>query len=219
MKPGMQKTNFDSKPILGKSRRFIDLLLRTQDGDRKKAVLVNPLIQRFAIAAMGESFLDIDFGVSLIGVSSLDPEAYIVKCLENPGTRIEELQSIIKRTIFKPLYFNFPALDQYPWLFRSRRKAFAIMQEFEDLLYDLVKHRPRKLERKEPVAPQDELVIHMMERALEEGRLTDEQYRANLKIVFLTAHENTQQLLNSTFWQLGKFQVRQNCIKLSLKHY
>jgi unspecific monooxygenase len=93
------------------------------------------------------------------------------------------------------------------------------MQEFEDLLYDLVKHRPRKLERKEPVAPQDELVVHMMERALEEGRLTDEQYRANLKIVFLTAHENTQQLLNSTFWQLGKFQVRKNCIKLSLKHY
>jgi unspecific monooxygenase len=78
MKPGMQKTNFDSKPILDKSRRFVDLLLRTQDGDRKKAVLVNPLIQRFAIAAMGESFLDIDFGVSLIGVSSLDLGAYVV---------------------------------------------------------------------------------------------------------------------------------------------
>lgn len=64
MKPGMQKTNFDSKPIFDKSRRFVDLLLRTQNEDQTKAVLVNPLIQRFAIAAMGESFLDIDFGVS-----------------------------------------------------------------------------------------------------------------------------------------------------------
>lgn len=196
MKPGMQKTNFDSKPILDKSRRFVDLLLRTQEENKEKAVLVNPLIQRFAIAAMGESFLDIDFG-----------------CLENPGMRIEVLQSIIKRTIFKPLYFNFPALDQYPWLFTSRRRAFAIMKEFEDLLYDLVKHRPRKLERKEPIAPQDELVVHMLERALEDGRITDEQYRANLKIVFLTAHENTQQLLNSAFWQLGKFQEFQDKLR------
>ncbi|KAH8728388.1 cytochrome P450 [Phaeosphaeriaceae sp. PMI808] len=196
MQPGMQKTNFDSKPILDKSRRFVDLLLRTQNEDQNKPVLVNPLIQRFAIAAMGESFLDIDFG-----------------CLENGGMRIEVLQSIIKRTIFKPLYFNFPALDQYPWLFTSRQRAFAIMKEFDDLLYDLVKNRPRKIERKEPIAPQDELVVHMMERALEDGRLTDEQYRANLKIVFLTAHENTQQLLNSAIWQFGKFQEFQDKLR------
>ena len=64
MKPGLQKTNFDSRPILEKSRRFVDLLLKEQliVGGRK-GVLVNPIIQRFAIAAMGESFLDIDFGV------------------------------------------------------------------------------------------------------------------------------------------------------------
>ncbi|KAF2201232.1 P450 family sporulation-specific N-formyltyrosine oxidase Dit2 [Delitschia confertaspora ATCC 74209] len=189
MKPGMQKGNFEVGPILRMSRRFVDLLLQTQEKDREKGVAVNPLIQRFAIAAMGESFLDIDFG-----------------CLENPGTRIEVLQTIIKRTIFKPLYFNFPALDKYPWLFRSRRSAFAIMQEFEDLLFNLVRNRPRKLERKEKretVKPEDELVVHMLERALEDGRLTEKQYRDNLKIVFLTAHENTQQLLNSMFWQLG----------------
>lgn len=66
MKPGMQKTNFDSKPILGMSRKFVDLLQRTQNQDRSKGVLVNPLIQRFAIAAMGESFLDIDFKVSCL---------------------------------------------------------------------------------------------------------------------------------------------------------
>jgi unspecific monooxygenase len=78
MKPGMQKTNFDSKPILDKSRRFVDLLLRTQDGNRKQGVLVNPLIQRFAIAAMGESFLDIDFGVSPIEISRLRVGTYII---------------------------------------------------------------------------------------------------------------------------------------------
>lgn len=66
MKPGLQKTNFNTKPILDKSRRFVDLLLSEQSavGDNGAGVLVNPIIQRFSIAAMGESFLDIDFEVS-----------------------------------------------------------------------------------------------------------------------------------------------------------
>lgn len=121
--------------------------------------------------------------------------------------RIEVLQSIIKRTIFKPLFFNFPALDKYPMIFPSRRRAFAIMKEFEDLLYNLVRNRPRKFSNKEPVDSKDELLIHMMERALEQGKIDETQFRANLKITFLTAHENTQQLLNSMFWQLGKYPV------------
>lgn len=81
------------------------------------------------------------------------------------------------------------------------------MKEFEDLLYDLVRNRPRKVLRKSPVKAQDELVVHLLERALEEGTLSEEQFRANLKITFLTSHENIQQLLNSAFWQLGHDQV------------
>ena len=128
--------------------------------------------------------------------------------MDHPNMRIEELQSIIKRTLFKPLYFNFPVLDKYPQIFKSRITAFAIMKEFEDLLYHQVRTNPRKFARKAPLQPQDELVVHMMERALENGTITDEQFRANIKIVFLTAHENTQQLLNSAFWKLGSDQVR-----------
>ena len=65
MKPGLQKTNFDTKPILDKSRKFVNLLLDEQKTVGKvSGVLVNPIIQRYAIAAMGESFLDIDFEVS-----------------------------------------------------------------------------------------------------------------------------------------------------------
>jgi unspecific monooxygenase len=49
-----------------------------------------------------------------------------------------------------------------PYLFRWRARAFAIMKEFEDLLYDLVRNRSRKFQRKEPVVLQDELVVHML---------------------------------------------------------
>jgi len=66
MKPGLQKTSYDSKPLLDKSRKFVSLLLKTQEEiGQSNGLLVNPIIQRFAIAAMGESFLDIDFQVSL----------------------------------------------------------------------------------------------------------------------------------------------------------
>jgi xanthocillin biosynthesis cytochrome P450 monooxygenase len=77
------------------------------------------------------------------------------------------------------------------------------MQEFEDLLYDTVRNRPNKEQTKFNPPSADDQVIHMLERALDAGSIDDSQFRANLKITFLTAHENFQQLLNSTFWELG----------------
>lgn len=66
MKPGISKRTFDSQPILEKSRKFVDLLLREQGKQKShEGVLVNPLIQRYAIATMGQNFLDIDFQVCL----------------------------------------------------------------------------------------------------------------------------------------------------------
>ena len=199
MKPGIQKQDFKIEPIIKKTQTFVSMLLSQQKKVGPDAgVMVNGLIQRWAIAIMGESFLDIDFG-----------------CLEKANQRIEALQTIIKRTLFHPLYFNFPLLDKFPWLFRSRKRAFAIMHEFEDLLVELVRNRPRKskFDLAGEGAQSGDLVIHMMERALHDGILTETQFRANLKIVFLTAHENAQQLLNSTFWQLGTNQVVQSRLR------
>jgi xanthocillin biosynthesis cytochrome P450 monooxygenase len=199
MKPGIQKQDFKIEPIIAKTKTFVSMLLKEQENiGQKSGVLVNGLIQRWAIAIMGESFLDIDFG-----------------CLEQAGKRIEELQSIIKRVLFHPLFFNFPLLDKFPWLFRSRQYAYDIMHEFEDLLVDLVRNRPRKInpDAEKPGDQSGDLVVHMLERALDDGVINDTQFRANLKIVFLTAHENAQQLLNSVFWELGTNQVVQSRLR------
>ncbi|KAJ9660034.1 hypothetical protein H2201_007075 [Coniosporium apollinis] len=196
VKPGMQKRDFDTGPIIAKSRKFVDVLLEAQDvAGKANGVIVNQYIQRYAIDVMGESFLDLDF-----------------QCLDRPHVRIEQLQTIIKRTLFKPLYFNFPVLDKYPWLFRSRERAFQIMKEFDDTLYHMVRTNPRKQTR-EKGRVDSEKVAHALEEALESGKITDRQFRSNLKITFLTAHENTQQLLNITFWELGKSQEIQNRLR------
>jgi len=125
------------------------------------------------------------------------------KCLEKPHVRIEELQTIIKKTLFKPLYFNFPVLDKYPNIFTSRRTAFNIMKEFGDRLCNIVFSNPRK-EKRESETIANKQVVDLLEEALSAEKITNEQFRANLKITFLTAHENVQQLMNSTFWELGK---------------
>ncbi|KAJ5580293.1 Cytochrome monooxygenase xanG [Penicillium hispanicum] len=193
MKPGLQRRITDSTPLLQKSRRFVDILLQEQAKLRDgKGVLVNPIIQRWALSCMGLSFMNVD-----------------LEALENPGQRLEELQTIIKKTLFKPLFFNFPDLDRFPKLFPQRRVAFAIMQEFGDLLVETVRARPQV----EFEAGSPEQVVDGLDRALKEGKITEEQYRANLKVTFLTAHENAQQLLNSTFWELGNNQAVQRKLR------
>lgn len=64
MKPGISKQTFDTRQLLDKSRIFVDVLLQDQaNRGVHDGVLINPLVQRFAITAMGQSFLDIDFQV------------------------------------------------------------------------------------------------------------------------------------------------------------
>ncbi|KAJ6070839.1 hypothetical protein N7467_012158 [Penicillium canescens] len=186
MKPGLQKKVFETSSLLRQSRRLVDILVGLQrDVGEGKGILVNADVQKWAVDVMGENFLDLEF-----------------KSLGQPTghVRIEALQSIIKATLFKPMYFSFPDLDHFPWLLRSRKRAYEIMHEFDNRLYamvmDMLEHRSQK-------SKSEEMVSHMLGVAYKTSRITEKQFRNNLKITFLTAHENTQQLVNSMFWQLG----------------
>lgn len=116
------------------------------------------------------------------------------------------IQTTIKQSIFKPLFMNFPVLDKYPALFPSRQRAFSLVSQFEKILCELIQNRPRQSIDEKSNSDKDQ-VVHMLERALKEGRITDKQYRDNLKITFIVAHENSQLLLNSMFYQIGADQV------------
>jgi unspecific monooxygenase len=84
------------------------------------------------------------------------------------------------------------------------------MQEFGDLLVSIVAHRTHT------TSSDGEQVIDLLDRALKEGKMNLEQYRANLKVTFLTAHENAQQLLNSTFYVLGTNKTIQSTLRLEI---
>ena len=119
---------------------------------------------------------------------------------------ILDLQTTIKQSIFKPLFLNFPMLDKYPMLFRSRKRAFALVRNFEMLLCDLIRDRPG-MRSNEKDDTEGDLLIRMLEEARNTGRITEQQFRDNLKITFIVAHENIQLLLNSMFYQIGIRQV------------
>ncbi|GFF39928.1 cytochrome P450-DIT2 [Aspergillus udagawae] len=190
MKPGLQKKNFDTAPLLLKSRRFVDEILAEQGAAPGcgTGILVNTYVQQWAVDVMGMSFLDLD-----------------LRSLEKPhgAVRLEAIQSVIKLMLFRPLFFNFPDLDQFAWLIKSRQRAYAIMHEFGDtLMATVLGHIDRG--REQGIKPAEEMVVHMLVDAYRDGRLTEKQFKDNLKIVFLTAHENAQQLVNSMFWEIGK---------------
>ena len=81
-----------------------------------------------------------------------------------------------------------------------------LIKQFESLLCELIRNRPRPSSEKQHSTDNDQLV-HMLEKALIEGKITDKQYRDNLKITFIVAHENTQLLLNSMFYAINMTQV------------
>lgn len=64
MKPGLQRRITDSSLLLAKSRKFVDIILEDQRNSKDgKGVLVNPIIQRWALSCMGLSFLNVDLEV------------------------------------------------------------------------------------------------------------------------------------------------------------
>lgn len=101
---------------------------------------------------------------------------------------------------------NFPVADKYPALFPSRKRAFTLVKRFESLLCELIRDRPQSSSGKKHKSDNDQ-VVHLLEQALKEGKITEKSYRDNLKITFIVAHENTQLLLNSMFYQIGVNQV------------
>lgn len=89
------------------------------------------------------------------------------------------------------------------------------MQEFGDLLVDTVRSSPKVQDKPDGLENSYQVVVYL-DQALEEGKINEEQYRANLKVTFLTAHENAQQLLNSTFYVLGQNQIIQDKLRAEI---
>ncbi|KAL2363896.1 hypothetical protein RJZ56_003182 [Blastomyces dermatitidis] len=201
MKAGIQRRITDTSKLLGRSRQLIRGLLEAQKAAGKSSgIEIESLVQMYTIFVVGEHFFQTDF-------ESLE---------SNEAVRLAKYQTAIRANVFSPLYFSFPILDKYPYIFRSRKRAFRTVKEYEDLLYEVVRNpRPRTVSR-DSSASGERQVIDDLREALVCGKITETQFRANMKIVFVAGHEDVQHLLDSALYEMGTKTAVQEKLRLEV---
>ncbi|KAA8651961.1 cytochrome P450 monooxygenase xanG [Aspergillus tanneri] len=198
MRPGIQKPR-DIRSLCDRSARLASLLLQTQQSvtlssfssastasDEPSGVVIEPLLQRWALSVYGDYFLHTELG-----------------CLETPGTTIDRLVTAVKRSIPLPLVGEFPVLERFRWLLPHTRRGFAAVQQFEEHLIeqvDQVSPSPAYTS----LSPGNNKLIHRLKRAREQGLLCEYHYRSNLKMMTVAGHENVNLALTSALWELGR---------------
>ncbi|KAJ5548941.1 hypothetical protein N7513_006175 [Penicillium frequentans] len=195
MKPGIQRP-FDPAFTRSKSKVLVDRLIHTQkEAGSKTGVLVSPWLQKFTVDVMANYFFDLH-----------------LQSLERQMVLIEQLLTILKPAVFSFLHMNLPVLDRLPALQPSRKEAFRVVEKFEQSLYSMVRGK-----REAKVLGNDEVVSYLLQTALEEGKISDRQFRSNLKIIFMVGHENIQFLLTSAILEMGRNTIIQDRLRTEVK--
>ncbi|KAL9112362.1 MAG: hypothetical protein Q9187_007781, partial [Circinaria calcarea] len=124
---------------------------------------------------------------------------------------LHTLQLAVKREIFKPVFLNFPFLDDFP--IPSRNRARKLVRAFTDELCRNVCGSPNNLGS----GKTEGAVSTRMIAARENGKLSEKQFRHNLVSVFLAGHENPQLHLTSAMYLLGKHQDAQQRLRVEIQ--
>ncbi|OJD16309.1 hypothetical protein AJ78_03521 [Emergomyces pasteurianus Ep9510] len=188
MKAGIQRRITDTSKLLERSKQLVRAIVESQAAAGAHfGIDLELLVQRYTIYVVGEHFLRTDF-------ESLE---------YNETMRLAKYQTAIRKSVFSPLYFSFPILDKHPYIFQSRKRAFRMVKEYEDLLYEVVQRPRPPVTVGDSKTPYERQVIDDLQDALACGDITETQFRANVKIVFVAGHEDVEHLLSSAFYVMG----------------
>lgn len=180
LKPGIQQPT-DVSSIRRKTSSLATLLMEEQClAGPKMGIKIGSLAQRWAISVYAEQFLD----WQLDGPRGVDAE-------------ITELQTRIKGNFPHPFISDFPLLEYIPRL-SSWHRAFADVKKFETRFLDLLRQEARP-----GTAGNEGKMIYALNKAHDEGRISEYHYRSNMKILFVAGHENAQQAFISLVWELA----------------
>ncbi|KAI9891478.1 MAG: cytochrome P450-dit2 [Vezdaea aestivalis] len=182
LKPGLQQ-DFDSSPIRHNAAALVELIQSERSRAPHGGVVVPQILQRYTLANLSESIFGANF-----------------ETLEKPDAPIHTLQLAVKREVFKPVFLSFPFLDRFP--VPSRQRARQLVSKFTDELCKNVCASKRNVTSTDPT----DTVATRMLSAVGEGKLSNQQFRHNMIIVFLAGHENPQLQLVSLLYLLAKHQ-------------
>jgi cytochrome P450 len=134
-------------------------------------------------------------------------------------TEISQIQSSIKRQIFKPIFMSFPFLDTLG--VPQREEARQAARTFTDFIVKSVKEVFQVGNPK--ISPNDSVASSLngnlsrdLLKAFESGQITELQFRNNLTITFVAGQENPELALLSTLYLLAKSPVSANARRLQV---
>jgi unspecific monooxygenase len=188
MKPGIRRAP-DITSLTVTAEKLVSLLaIRQSQTIPGQGIIINELIQRWALDAFGECFLDVNFG-----------------CLDNDNCRIQNALQGVLLSFAGPLLLAFPLLERICWLLLpSRRRSFALVRELETVLLEQTDTLHPQVKYGDHLSETSEKLIYRLNRAQWTGQMSDFHYRSNLKMMLFAGHENAKSSLISTLWELAK---------------
>ncbi|KAG5929784.1 hypothetical protein E4U53_002368 [Claviceps sorghi] len=170
IKPGLQ-ANADLGVLLGNAHTLRNILIEAQAQCRHGGVGIQASIQRYTIANFAQNNFNVDFGI----------------------------QYKIKRDIFRPIFMNFPFLDNFG--FPSRQRARELASHFTDQL--VLGLERTCIDGNAKNDTRNELPRALL-AARQNGTFTEKQFRDNVTILFVAGQENPQLSIISTLYLLAK---------------
>ncbi|KAL4954839.1 cytochrome P450 [Aspergillus filifer] len=196
MKPGIQRAPC-IPAIKRAARKLMDRFLGAQQAaPPNRGVVINDLVERWAIDVFGEAFFDVDFGA-----------------LDGGNVRAQNALTGVLWNLGGHLIHHFPLLEQIGWPLRPiRNRCFTMIRELEESLIDITENlQYSKTHGQNRDGP--EKLIYRLKRARDEGLMSDFHYRSNLKMMFFAGHENVKFAVIATLWNLLAIRIsRANCL-------
>ncbi|KAG5997319.1 hypothetical protein E4U43_002670 [Claviceps pusilla] len=170
IKPGLQAST-DVDILLGNAHTLRNILSDAQAQCRHGGVGIQASIQRYTIANFAQTIFNVDFGI----------------------------QYKIKKDIFRPVFMNFPFLDNFG--FPSRQRARELASHFTDQLVSGLEGTC--IDDKTNDDAKNKLPRALLD-ARQDGTFTEQQFRDNVTILFVAGQENPQLSIISTLYLLAK---------------
>ncbi|ONH66715.1 Cytochrome P450-DIT2 [Cyberlindnera fabianii] len=168
------------------TKKFVSIIDDAiEDGDPKiceRALPVSDFLQRLSLANISQSMLGVDFGT-----------------LDSPNSELHRRLKIVKSHIFKPIYMNFPVLDQLPIKSRilAREEVHNFRKFYAEKVIEAQKDSTKELN--------EDSAAYQLYKSLQRGDITEKQFIDNLVIILVAGHENPQLFFTSLLYILAKY--------------
>ncbi|KAF9895318.1 cytochrome P450-dit2 [Aspergillus nanangensis] len=177
----------DITSMVRRSSKLVSIIASQQQRlSPGSSINVTGLVGRWTMDIFGERFLDAE-----------------LHSLENEDAALETALQTLFTALSGPLLALFPTLEWVFGFMPSRRLAMKLTQQYEDVLLKQVGNPPQKDRTLCAENTHQDKMIYRLQRAVQEGKMSEFHYKSNLKILAIAGWENMRSSFTSLLWQIA----------------